>query len=193
MFMDNKGKIYTRKGDKGQTSLFGNTRVSKTDKRVDTYGTVDELNSTIGHAIAHLKEIKKGKKKIQKVTDELEHIQHDLLNIGSTLANPENPKLPQLAQRVIDFEKLIDLMTEALPPLHNFIHPGGGLSGSQLHFCRTTCRRTERRIVSLSQDEDIDDNIRMYFNRLSDLLFTMARYVNHIEKQKETIWNKENR
>jgi len=185
--MDNKGKIYTRTGDKGQTSLFGNTRVSKADERVDTYGTVDELNSAIGLAIAQVKSSRK------KVTDELERIQNDLLLIGSTLANPENPRLPQLKERVDDFERLIDFMTEKMPELHNFILPGGGVAGAQLHVCRTLCRRVERRIVSLSQKEDIDDNIRMYFNRLSDLLFTMARYVNHIEKHKETIWKKENR
>lgn len=184
---DNTGKIYTRKGDKGQTSLTDNTRVWKSDERVETYGTVDELDSALGVAVAALRN---GTKQ-RKIKTALEQIQHNLLLIGSTLANPKNPRVPQLEQRVTDFEHLIDDMTEQLPPLHNFILPGGSLAGANLHVARTVCRRAERRVVSLSQHVDVDDTIRMYLNRLSDVLFTMARYVNYIEKQTETIWEKD--
>ncbi|HUD44438.1 MAG TPA: cob(I)yrinic acid a,c-diamide adenosyltransferase [Patescibacteria group bacterium] len=188
--MKNKGKIYTRTGDKGLTSLRGGIRVLKTDERVEAYGMVDEFDSTIGVAIAQIKEQRTINNK-QKVVNELIEIQHDLLLIGSTLANPENPQLPELKKRVEAFEKYIDEMTEELPELHNFILPGGGLAGAELHLARTICRRAERRVVGLAQNQEIDDNIRIYLNRLSDLLFTMARFVNHLEKQTETIWRKD--
>jgi len=186
-------KIYTRTGDKGMTSLNGGMRVLKSNERVEAYGTVDELNSAIGIAVAQVKSEKlkvKSKSSQLRVSEKLEQIQHDLFSIGSTLANPENPSLPQLEKRVADFEKLIDEMTETLPLLRNFILPGGSLAGAQLHLARTICRRAERIVVLLSQSEAIDDGIRMYLNRLSDLLFTMARYVNHIEKKTEIIWVK---
>ncbi len=173
--------IYTRKGDKGETSLFGGKRVKKFSLRVETYGTVDELNSSIGVAIANVSSIKK----------ELTKIQNDLLHIGSTLANPSAKKLLELEKRVLEFEKLIDKMTEKMPVLRNFILPGGGKAGSILHLSRTICRRAERRIVELADKEEVDENIIKYLNRLSDLLFTMARFVNHKEKKKETIWNKQ--
>lgn len=178
-------KIYTRTGDKGKTGLFNGQRVLKSDIRVDTYGTIDELNSTIGVVIAHLK--KASAKKIQK---ELEDIQHDLLDIGSALAFPDSPPIYGLETRIETFEKHIDDMTAKMPELKNFILPGGGAAGASLHICRTTARKAERRIVALMQKEDIDEQIVKYINRLSDLFFTMARYVNQIEKQKETVWRK---
>ena len=179
-------KIYTRTGDKGMTSLNGGMRVLKSNERVETYGTVDELNSTIGVAVAYIE-----KKSFVKTKEALEHIQHDLFAIGSTLADPENPALPKLEKRVKDFESLIDEMTETLPPLRNFILPGGSIVGAQLHLARTICRRAERSVVLLSQTEALDDGIRMYVNRLSDLLFTMARFMNKKEKKTEIIWKKD--
>ncbi|MDP3941173.1 MAG: cob(I)yrinic acid a,c-diamide adenosyltransferase [bacterium] len=180
-------KIYTRTGDKGQTSLFGGKRVSKASQRVDTYGTVDELNSIIGVVIAHLKPSERILKR------ELEAVQHDLFSIGSYLASPEIKssefRVKSLGARVEDFEKLIDRLTEKLPELKNFILPGGGKAGSFLHLARTTCRKTERKIIALSKKEQVDDGVVKYCNRLSDLLFTMARFVNHREKKKETIWS----
>jgi len=176
--------IYTRKGDKGETSLFDGTRVSKFHPRVETYGTIDELNSMLGAAVANLKS------KSLKLESELEKIQHDLLKIGSTLANPRPLSVLGLTKRPTDFEKLIDKMTEKMPPLKNFILPGGGRAGSLLHVARTITRRAERQLVKLMQKEEIDKSVVIYLNRLSDLLFTMARYVNHLEKKKETKWNK---
>ncbi len=175
-------KIYTRTGDKGKTSLFGGKRVYKFETRVDTYGTVDELNSIIGVAVA---ELKKG-----KVKEELERIQHDLLVIGASLANPSPQANTRLQKRVSDLERVIDEMTEKLPRLKNFILPGGGKAGAYLHMARTICRRAERRLVQLLQKEQIDEQVITYINRLSDVLFTMARFVNYKEKKKETIWVK---
>jgi len=174
--------IYTRTGDKGQTSLFNGGRVLKSDLRVEAYGTVDELNSVIGVAIAEIRNPK------HEIRNELIKIQNDLFNIGSALANPKSETLNYLDKRVKQFEDFIDDMTEEMPPLSNFILPGGGKTGSMVHFARTVCRRAERKIVKLGETEKVDDNIIMYLNRLSDLLFTMARFINYKEKQKEVIW-----
>ncbi len=113
-----------------------------------------------------------------------------MLIIGSALANPAGGNVIGLATRPADFEKLIDRMTEQMPPLKEFILPGGGKAGSYLHVCRTIARRTERRLVALMQEVAIDEAIVVYINRLSDLLFTMARYVNYVEKKKDIIWRK---
>jgi cob(I)alamin adenosyltransferase len=175
--------IYTRTGDKGKTSLFSGIRVSKADLRVETYGTVDELNSVIGLILSL------GKKYLN-LNRELIKIQRDLLDIGSALANPKSKPLNYLEKRVKEFENLIDEMTKSLPPLKNFILPGGGKTGAMLNLARTVCRRAERRIVALNGQEKIDNNIIVYFNRLSDLLFIMARFLNFKEKKKEAVWKK---
>ena len=176
--------IYTRTGDKGKTSLFDGTRVLKSDKRVETYGTVDELNSMIGAAIAQLTAKNKPVKK------ELEKIQHDLLDIGSALATPHPMPVVGLEDRPKDFEKVIDTMTQKMPELTGFILPGGGKAGSLLHVARTIARRAERQLVALMQKETVDNTIIIYLNRLSDLLFTMARFANHTEEKKEIMWIK---
>lgn len=176
--------IYTRTGDKGKTSLFDGTRVLKSHQRVDTYGTIDELNSMIGAAIAQLQTAD------SKLKKELEKIQHDLLDVGSALATPHPLPVSGLARRTKEFEKLIDHLTKEMPELKNFILPGGGKAGSLLHVSRTIVRRAERRLVSLMQHEEVDETIVVYLNRLSDLLFTLARYVNHSEKQQEITWKK---
>lgn len=187
-------KIYTRTGDTGKTSLFGGKRVSKDVLRVESYGMVDELNSTIGVVLAHMQQMnEKLQKKTKIVQDELLVIQRDLLTIGSTLATSSSisrQDIRVLGKRVKEFENLIDVLTDQLPVLRNFILPGGSVVGSQLHVSRTTARRAERRILTLSKKEIIDKDILMYFNRLSDLLFTMARFVNKEEKQEEQIWKK---
>ncbi len=176
--------IYTRTGDKGKTSLFDGTRVPKYHVRVGAYGTIDELNSVIGVAIAQL-----GTKN-KELRTELEGIQHDLFEIGSALAMPHPLPVEGVDGRVGEFEKLIDKMTGKLPDLKNFILPGGGLTGAHLHIARTVARRAERAVIKMSGKEKIDKNIVIYLNRLSDLLFTMARYANSLEKKKEKIWVK---
>ncbi|MGI8419135.1 MAG: cob(I)yrinic acid a,c-diamide adenosyltransferase [Candidatus Levyibacteriota bacterium] len=179
--------IYTRTGDKGKTSLFDGTRVLKSDRRVETYGTIDELNSMVGVASA---EIKESRLKIKEITEELEQIQHDLFAIGSALATPQPLPIEGLGDRPKDFEKMIDSLTKKMPELRNFILPGGGKAGSFLHMARTIARRAERQLVELMQKEQVDATIPMYLNRLSDLLFTMARYANFVEKKKEITWKK---
>ncbi len=176
-------KIYTRTGDKGQTSLASGKRVSKASDRVDAYGTVDEFSSMLGVVIAHLNASEREIKK------ELENIQHDLFAIGAVLASPagknQEVRSKNLGKRVETFERVIDRLTKTLPPLKNFILPGGGKAGAFLHMARTVCRRAERHIIALSQKEQVDAGIIPYFNRLSDLLFTMARFVNQKQKKKE--------
>jgi cob(I)alamin adenosyltransferase len=180
-------KIYTRTGDKGQTSLIDGTRVLKSNDRVESYGTIDELNSAIGLAFAFIPS-----SKYKDIKKELTRIQHELFEIGSTLSTPNAAPIPGLAKRPLEFEKLIDTYTDNLPPLKNFILPGGSKAGAQVHICRTLARRAERRVVALMQQEDIDIQIMIYLNRLSDLFFTLSRYINYKEKKKETKWIKNN-
>lgn len=135
----------------------------------------------------HFAKATRGKQEIRK---ELIKIQNDLLEIGSNLANPASKELKYLEKRVKEFEKFIDQMTEQMPPLKNFILPGGGKAGAFLHLTRAISRRAERKIVELNNKQKIDDNIIIYLNRLSDLLFTMARFANFKEKKKEVIWHK---
>lgn len=196
-------KIYTRTGDKGETSLFGGKRVSKSDLRVEAYGTVDELNAVIGvvSAARQKSPLRQGFAGRAKIKNELRKIQSDLFEVAAVLATPKDTQvvkgqkihktLPQyLKRRVGEMEQAIDTLTEKLPPLQAFILPGGGRGGALLHQARTVCRRAERRIVSLARKEHIPPEVITYMNRLSDFLFTLARFVNYKEKRKEILWNK---
>lgn len=176
--------IYTRKGDKGKTTLREGKKVLKSHIRLEAYGAVDELNSSLGIVIANLKQV--------LLKKELLRIQNDLFEVGGQLASlRKNKKLDDyLEERVKDFEDLMDRWSKKLPKLTQFILPGGSGSASFLHLSRTVCRRAERRVVDFSEKEKIDENVIMYLNRLSDLLFTMTRFINRIEKQKEIIWKK---
>lgn len=178
-------KIYTKRGDRGQTSLGSGIRVPKYHIRVKTYGTVDELNSVIGIIISSL-----GKKVYEKnLTKTLQIIQNDLFNIGSYLASPAQKKLlSPLSSHVDLFEREIDEMTKVLPPLLSFILPGGTSTSSFLHLARTVSRRAERRLVELNNKEEIDASVLVYINRLSDLFFTQARFVNFKSRQKDIPW-----
>lgn len=177
--------IYTRTGDKGKTGIFNGKRVSKDSPLIEAIGSVDELNASIGVVLS-------SKYQVASIKKELIKIQNDLFLIGSILAAPNakykihNTKY--FSDRAVEFEKVIDTLTKKLPRLMNFILPGGGEVGATLHFARTVSRRAERRIVSLSIKTKLDPGILIYINRLSDLLFTMARFVNSKEKKKETIW-----
>ncbi len=181
-------KIYTKTGDKGKTSLFDGTRVYKSNIRVETYGTVDELNSIIGIVIAELgiANYELGVKK------ELIAIQNNLFEIGACLANPavlENLKLnQQLEENTKQLENYIDVMTAEMPELTHFILPGGGKAGAFLQLARTVSRRAERQTVALSQQASVAREILIYLNRLSDVFHTMSRYVNFKENKKEVIW-----
>ena len=180
-------KIYTKTGDKGSTSLFDGKRVKKYAERVEAYGTVDELNSVIGIALSY------------KIPDNLEallvKISNMLFVLGSDLATPlsskNEDKISRISESDIDFlEKSIDDLTSELPELKNFILPGGSRAGSFLHLARTVCRRAERLTVSLSEREEIGLSPIIYLNRLSDFLFTAARYANHKSGFTERNWEK---
>lgn len=178
-------KIYTKTGDKGKTSLFDGTRVGKNDIRLETYGTIDELSAHLGVANAFLK-------KEKKLTNLIQSIQKDLLDIGAYLANPNNPPsekfVTYLDEQILLFEKSIDQMTDKLPPLRNFIIFTGNKPAAFLQLARTVARRAERRLVTLSQKETVDSSFIRYLNRLSDLLYTMGRFANRNNKGKEVIW-----
>jgi cob(I)alamin adenosyltransferase len=167
-------KIYTKTGDKGNTSLIGGTKVPKNDIRIETYGTVDELNSWIGLVNDQLSD--------GAFKSELKEIQDRLFTIGSSLATDaeKEPKmrLPDLTSADIEFlEKRIDEMTAALPPMRSFILPGGHVAVSSIHITRCVCRRAERLAVNMQQhDLFIDEKVIQYLNRLSDYLFTLARF-----------------
>jgi cob(I)alamin adenosyltransferase len=178
-------KIYTKTGDTGETSLFDNTRVLKSDARVDAYGEVDELNACLGVARAAGMDV--------DLTEALQQIQKDLFALGARLADPSvriagRVTKAAVAQQDIErLEQLIDDLETELPPLRRFILPGGCEAGAALHLARTVCRRAERRVVALGtgQDEPI---LVIYLNRLSDLLFVMARAVNHRSRLPEVEW-----
>ena len=177
-------KIYTRTGDTGETSLFDNTRVSKADARVDAYGEVDELNACLGAARAAGLDA--------EISGMLEEIQKELFAIGARLADPSHriaarvTKSDIVETQVARLEATIDRLEADLPPLRRFILPGGSSAGSLLHLARTICRRAERRIVGLSSP--VDPIVVVYLNRLSDLLFVMARAANHRSGVPETEW-----
>lgn len=167
--------IYTRSGDKGKTSLLGGKKILKSDPKIEVLGEVDELNSLIGVIVSKI-----GNKNIKA---ELMKIQKDLFEVNSISINTKH-----FRERVSEFEKLIDEMSKNLPEIHNFILPGGGENGSFLHLARAVSRKVERKIVALSKKQKINLEILKYFNRLSDMLFTMARFVNQKEKRKEIVW-----
>jgi cob(I)alamin adenosyltransferase len=185
-------KIYTKTGDKGKTSLFDGTRVAKDNIRLETYGTFDELSSLLGVAQSFLQETRNKKQETKKLVQELQAIQKDLLDIGACLANPQDAPskkfLAYLDQRVMSFEKTIDSLTKKLTPLVSFILFTGNSASSFLQLSRSVARRSERRLVGLSQKEDVAPEFIRYFNRLSDLLYTMGRFANRKTK-KEVIWS----
>lgn len=176
-------KIYTKTGDKGKTGLYGGTRISKADMRINAYGTVDELNSNLGMLLNYpTKELKKLN---------LQKIQSDLFVIGSQLAvDPEKKlEIPEIKlESIEEIEAAIDEIDSKLPDLTSFILPGGNIQGSFCHIARSVCRRCERLVVLLSENAPVDDLIIKYLNRLSDLLFVLARYYVISEGKEEIPW-----
>jgi cob(I)alamin adenosyltransferase len=177
-------KIYTRTGDTGETSLFDGTRARKDDPRVDAYGEVDELNAWLGFVRASSSDA--------AIDGELAAIQRDLFALGAQLADPADRLAARVTKAVVGdddvarLERAIDRLDAPLPPLRRFILAGGTPAGAALHVARTICRRAERRIVSL--DPPVDPVLVRYINRLSDLLFVLARAVNHRSGSTETEW-----
>jgi cob(I)alamin adenosyltransferase len=178
-------KIYTKTGDAGETSLFDNSRVSKADERVDAYGEVDELNATLGAARAAGLSA--------DLAEMLETIQKELFAVGARLADPSRriaDRVTKAAVQGADVERLeqaIDRLEGELEPLRRFILPGGALPGALLHVSRTVCRRAERRVVALGRDA-VEPIVIVYLNRLSDLLFVMARVANRRAGVPESEW-----
>lgn len=184
-------KIYTRTGDKGETSLFTGQRIPKNDLFIEAIGTVDECNCSIGVAIASLDK----SAKFSPVKEQLEHIQHALFDVGAALATPRNSaEKSKLEKTRFDvsstelLERWIDTMESHLPELHSFILPGGSPCGASLHLARSICRRAERLVVPLNKRTDVCDGVLVYLNRLSDYLFVLSRYVNHLSGCPETSW-----
>ena len=177
-------KIYTKTGDTGETSLFDNTRVPKSDARVDAYGEVDELNACLGAA--------RSARLDAELTAMLVEIQQELFAIGARLADPSHRIASRVTKAgIVDaqverLETSIDRLETELPPLRRFILPGGGPGGSLLHLARTVCRRAERRVVAL--EPPVEPIVVIYLNRLSDLLFVMARAANQRSGVPETEW-----
>jgi cob(I)alamin adenosyltransferase len=180
-------KIYTRTGDTGQTALFGGGRVLKSHRRVAAYGDVDELNSAIGFARAAAP--------IEFSDVLLESIQRDLFSIGGHLATPDPDKVRKAlekatlsASQVGAFESAIDAADEELPVLKAFVLPAGSEKATRLHMARAICRRAERSVVELAQHDDVPAEFLVYLNRLSDLLFTLARLANHRAGAGDVTW-----
>ncbi len=180
-------RIYTRRGDRGETSLVGGQRVSKDALRIDCYGVVDELNAFVGMACLSAEEAGLG-----KFCAILRRVQHELFNLGSILATlPEDvhPMQPRVTDAdVKQLEQEIDQMNECLPPLRSFVLPGGSRLNTELHVCRTICRRAERLLVSLSREEQAPSDSIEYLNRLSDALFVWSRWVNQKLGLPEVLW-----
>ncbi len=179
-------KLYTKTGDKGETSLLGGKKVSKSDLRIDAYGNVDELNSFIGL-------LKDQKEAPNRITSQFYWIQENLFSIGSILATEAGFKgfeLPQITEvEVKQIEVWIDKYSAELPELKTFILPGGHQVVSLCHVCRTVCRRTERSIIALSNAEPVDAHIIQFMNRLSDYFFVMARKLADMLEVPETPWS----
>lgn len=186
-----KTKIYTRTGDKGETSLYSGQRVSKDNPSVEAIGTVDECNCAIGIAVSLM-----GTQPIfDKARGQLEQVQHALFDVGAALATPltkaANNKLEKTRfdnESTAMLEEWMDVMDAELPQLHSFILPGGNSCGAVLHLARSICRRAERLVVPLHKKGDVSESVLIYLNRLSDYLFMLSRYVNALTHTPETQW-----
>lgn len=174
-------KIYTRTGDDGTTGLGNGQRTDKDSLRVEAYGTVDELNSVIGIVLSS--DLEPG------VREVLDMIQHRLFDLGGELAVPGYTTLE--ARHVDQLESQLDRFNDELPPLKEFVLPGGNAAAAQCHLARTVCRRAERRVLSLSRDEAVNPEAQRYLNRLSDLLFVMARVLARAGGGQEVLWQRD--
>ena len=174
-------RVYTRQGDEGKTQLVTGERVWKDSARVEAYGEVDELNSLIGFARSFIS--------YEEVDRILREVQNDLFRVGADLATPMDfDRAIRVSKEMVSrLEKWIDGINENLEPLRDFILPSGSKGGSLLHYARTVCRRAERKVITLMREEEINKQAMVYLNRLSDLLFVLARYVNKLDGQEEEL------
>jgi cob(I)alamin adenosyltransferase len=183
-------KVYTKGGDKGETSLIGGDRVSKADPRLECYGTIDELNAVIGLCVEALGASAAG----AHLTPIFRRVQNELFNLGCELATPDpaqRAKLPRIEARHVEgLEKDIDAVNDELPALKSFVLPGGGWASAYCHLARTVCRRAERLVVGLMEAEDVGGDLPVqYLNRLSDALFVWGRWAAHEDGKDEPLWD----
>jgi cob(I)alamin adenosyltransferase len=183
-------RVYTKGGDKGETSLIGGDRVSKADPRLECYGTIDEVNATMGLMIEALAASAAG----DHLSPILRRVQNELFNLGCELATPDaerRAKLPRIEARHVEaLERDIDAVNDDLPALKSFVLPGGGWASAYAHLARTVCRRAERLVVGLMQSEDIGGDLPVqYLNRLSDALFVWGRWAAHKDGKPEPVWD----
>ncbi|HEY2919530.1 MAG TPA: cob(I)yrinic acid a,c-diamide adenosyltransferase [Candidatus Binatia bacterium] len=187
-------RVYTRTGDKGETSLVGGKRVPKDSPRIDAYGTIDELNSIVGLARVFNEESLDAGEAHQFLDGVLCQIQDELFDLGSELATPPEffqEGMYRVGEKEIErIEKLIDQCQKELEPLKSFILPGGGRIGAYLHQCRTVCRRAEREILRLSRAQEINHSMIKYVNRLSDLFFVLSRWISKQTGEPEYLWQR---
>jgi cob(I)alamin adenosyltransferase len=184
-------RVYTKTGDQGDTALIGGDRVSKASLRIECYGTVDEVNATIGLVRTALEQSAAGPRLLPVIG----RIQNELFNLGSQLATPDpgqRAQMPPIAERhVTALETLMDELNEDLPALKSFVLPGGGWASSYFHLARTVCRRAERLVVALARTEDVDALSVQYLNRLSDAFFVMGRWAAKTDARAEPVWEPE--
>ncbi|MGE0868850.1 MAG: cob(I)yrinic acid a,c-diamide adenosyltransferase [Kofleriaceae bacterium] len=183
-------RVYTRGGDQGETSLIGGDRVAKNDPRLECYGTVDEVNATLGLVCVALGSSAAG----EHMLPIIRRVQNELFNLGAELATPSaerRAKLPRIEQRHVDgLERDIDAVNDELPELTSFVLPGGGPASAAFHLARTVCRRCERLVVGLGKAEDIGGDLPVqYLNRLSDALFVWGRWCALKDGQSEPLWD----
>jgi cob(I)alamin adenosyltransferase len=185
-------RIYTKRGDAGETSLAGGQRVAKDSARIEAYGTVDELNAFTGLAVVSCEELIPRDPRIGLLLVILRRVQHELFNLGSILATlPEDvhPKQARITSaEVTQLEREIDGMNEELPSLRSFVLPGGSRINAELHVTRTVCRRAERLLIALARVEPVPPEAIQYLNRLSDAMFVWSRWVNHALGAPEILW-----
>jgi cob(I)alamin adenosyltransferase len=186
-------RVYTRRGDQGETSLAGGQRVAKDGPRIEAYGDVDELNSFVGAARALAEEMTDRNGRVWPLVPVLMRVQHELFNLGSILATlPEDvhPGQARITEaEVTQLEREMDKINADLPPLRSFVLPGSGRLNAALHVCRAICRRAERATVSLARVESVPPEAIHYLNRLSDALFVWSRWASHAVCEAETLWN----
>ncbi len=186
-----RSKLYTGTGDRGDTALFGGRRVPKDHPRVEAYGTIDELNAALGVAATAIRQ--------RKLVAAIQTIQNELFNIGAELASDPTGRGRKKKAAVVRLdpakaawlESLIDEYDARVPTLRTFILPAGSTAAAALHLARTVCRRAERTVVTLARDEPVSPAIIVYLNRLCDLLFVLARYLNKVDRRRELPWRKD--
>ena len=186
-------RIYTKRGDSGETGLAGGQRVLKSSLRIECYGTVDELNSFVGLALVSCQEQVGQDPRVGLLSSMIRRVQHELFNLGSILATKAEDVHPKQARitpiEIAQLEREIDAMNEDLPPLRSFVLAGGNRLNAELHIARTICRRAERLLVALAREESVPPEAIQYLNRLSDAMFVWSRWANFVLHMPEVLWD----